>query len=36
MYVAYQKPGIIFEIKRTDGLSFAGSLLDIKYHAVTS
>lgn len=33
MYVAFQGPGILFEISRLDGLSFAGALLDIKYHA---
>jgi hypothetical protein len=33
MYVAFQWPGHIFEIKRTDGLPFQGSKLDIKYHS---
>lgn len=32
MYVSFQSPGIIFEIKRTDGLPFYGATLDIKYH----
>ena len=32
MYVAFQKPGYIFEIRRTDGLPFQGQRLDIKYH----
>jgi secreted PhoX family phosphatase len=32
MYVAFQTPGHIFEIRRTDGLPFQGSRLDIKYH----
>jgi secreted PhoX family phosphatase len=36
MYVSYQKPGIIFEIKRKDGLPFQGQRLDIKYHSVVS
>jgi hypothetical protein len=34
MYVSYQKTGIIYEIKREDGLPFHGSMLDIKYHAM--
>jgi secreted PhoX family phosphatase len=33
MYVAFQKPGIIFEFIRTDGFSFGGDVVDIKYHA---
>jgi hypothetical protein len=33
MYVSFQKPGYIFEIKRTDGYPFNGQSLDIKYHA---
>jgi hypothetical protein len=33
MYVSFQKPGIIFEISRTDGRPFYGATLDIKYHA---
>lgn len=33
MYVSFQKPGIIFEIRRTDGLPFDGATLDIKYHS---
>ncbi|KAI2492348.1 Bacterial protein of unknown function (DUF839) [Fragilaria crotonensis] len=33
MYVSYQGNGVIFEITRSDGYSFAGTLLDIKYHA---
>ena len=32
MYVAFQNPGHIFEIRRTDGLPFHGEKLDIKYH----
>jgi hypothetical protein len=32
MYVSFQNPGHIFEIRRTDGLPFQGSRLDIKYH----
>ena len=32
MYVSFQSPGHIFEIKRTDGLPFHGAKLDIKYH----
>jgi secreted PhoX family phosphatase len=32
MYVAFQKPGIIFEFTRTDGFSFGGAVVDIKYH----
>lgn len=36
MYVSYQKPGIIFEIMRTDGYPFGGQRLDIKYHNVNS
>jgi hypothetical protein len=32
MYVAFQKPGHIFEICRTDGLPFQVQRLDIKYH----
>jgi secreted PhoX family phosphatase len=32
MYVAFQVPGHIFEIRRTDGLPFQGQRLDIKYH----
>jgi secreted PhoX family phosphatase len=36
MYVSYQNPGIIFEIKRKDGLPFQGQRLDIKYHSVMS
>lgn len=32
MYVAYQSPGKIFDITRTDGLPFNGQRLDIKYH----
>jgi hypothetical protein len=33
MYVAYQKPGVILEVRRTDGYSFGGDFIDIKYHA---
>jgi hypothetical protein len=33
MYVSFQKPGIIYEIRRTDGLPFYGAKLDIKYHS---
>jgi hypothetical protein len=32
MYVAFQGPGKIFEIRRTDGIPFGGQRLDIKYH----
>lgn len=32
MYVSFQSPGHIFEIRRTDGLPFQGQRLDIKYH----
>lgn len=32
MYVSFQEPGYIFEIKRTDGLPFNGDVVDIKYH----
>jgi hypothetical protein len=32
MYVSFQKVGKIFEIRRTDGRSFNGQRLDIKYH----
>jgi len=32
MYVAFQSPGHIFEIRRLDGLPFYGERLDIKYH----
>ena len=32
MYVSFQLPGHIFEIRRTDGLPFNGQRLDIKYH----
>ena len=35
MYVAFQRPGHIFEIKRTDGRPFHGQRLDIKYHQAT-
>jgi hypothetical protein len=35
MYVSFQVPGYIFEIKRTDGLPFNGATLDIKYHSTT-
>jgi hypothetical protein len=34
MYVSYQKTGIIYELKRDDGLPFHGAMLDIKYHAM--
>jgi secreted PhoX family phosphatase len=32
MYVSYQSVGVIAEITRSDGDSFAGTVLDIKYH----
>lgn len=32
MYVAFQRPGHIFEIRRVDGKPFQGQRLDIKYH----
>lgn len=35
MYVSFQSPGHIFEIRRTDGLPFQGQILDIKYHEMT-
>ncbi|KAI2509488.1 Bacterial protein of unknown function (DUF839) [Fragilaria crotonensis] len=34
MYVSFQKPGVIFEISRTDGYSFGGDFIDVKYHAI--
>jgi secreted PhoX family phosphatase len=34
MYVSFQHPGIIFEIRRADGYSFGGEVVDIKYHAL--
>lgn len=36
MYVAFQTPGVIFEIFRTDGYPFGGAVLDIKYHALVA
>lgn len=33
MYVAFQKPGVLFEISRTDGYSFGGDFIDLKYHS---
>lgn len=33
MYVAFQSPGYIYEIKRTDGYPFYGAMLDILHHA---
>ena len=32
MYVSYQSPGKIVEVRRTDGCPFNGRRLDIKYH----
>jgi hypothetical protein len=34
MYFAYQDEGILFEVKRQDGLPFYADVLDVKYHAV--
>mmetsp|Transcript_29038 Transcript_29038/g.79702 ORF Transcript_29038/g.79702 Transcript_29038/m.79702 type:complete len:155 (+) Transcript_29038:1016-1480(+) len=31
MFLAFQGPGVIWKFWRTDGLSFAGTLADIKY-----
>jgi hypothetical protein len=33
MYVAFQKEGKLFEVRRADGLPFNGRRLDIRYHA---
>lgn len=33
MYVSFQKPGKIVEVRRIDGRPFGGQRLDIKYHA---
>jgi hypothetical protein len=33
MYVAFQGPGYIYEIKRTDGFPFQGTSLDILHHS---
>lgn len=33
MYVSFQKVGIIYDIRRVDGLPFSGAMLDIKYHS---
>ena len=33
MYVSFQSPGYIYEIRRLDGFPFHGAKLDIKYHA---
>jgi hypothetical protein len=33
MYVAFQREGKLFEVRRADGLPFNGRRLDIKYHA---
>jgi len=33
LYVSFQKPGKIVEVRRTDGRPFGGQRLDIKYHA---
>lgn len=33
LYVAYQRTGLLFEIRRTDGYSFHASTLNVKYHA---
>ena len=35
MYVSYQQDGIIYEIRRADGLPFHGDIVDVKYHATT-
>jgi sugar lactone lactonase YvrE len=32
MYFAYQDEGILFEVKRLDGLPFHADVLDVKYH----
>ncbi|EEC49612.1 predicted protein [Phaeodactylum tricornutum CCAP 1055/1] len=36
MYVAYQKSGLLFEIRREDGLPFHGKTLNVKYHATSN
>lgn len=36
MYIAYQDDGILFEIKRKDGLPFYGKALQVKYHKTSS
>lgn len=32
-YVAFQRAGFIYDIRRVDGLPFSGAILDIKYLA---
>jgi hypothetical protein len=32
MYFAYQDEGILFEVKREDGLPFQAEVLDVRYH----
>ena len=36
MYVAYQVDGLLFEIRREDGLPFYGRSLNVAYHATTT
>lgn len=34
MYFAYQEEGVLFEVKREDGLPFNAEVLDVRYHEV--
>ena len=36
MYIAYQVDGLLFEIRREDGLPFYGRSLNVAFHAATS